>query len=69
MPSAHVSISPSAATPPLFPHDPPDAVPQAEAWRRALRVVGYMPPKEFRAVRTTVVRTTARKDKHAHRRV
>jgi hypothetical protein len=68
MPSEHVSISPRAASQPLFPHDPPDAAPQAEAWRRALRVVGYMPPKELRAVRTTVVRNPLRKDKHASRR-
>jgi hypothetical protein len=27
------------ATPPLAPHDPPDPVPQATAWRRALAVV------------------------------
>lgn len=26
-------------TPPLAPHDPPDPVPQAAAWRRALAVV------------------------------
>ncbi len=68
MPSVNISISPSVQGPPLFPHDPPDAAPQAEAWRRALRVVGYMPPKELRAVRTTVVRTPFRKDKHASRR-
>jgi hypothetical protein len=65
MPGVHFSSSHSAA--PFVSHDPPDAAPQAEAWRRALRVVGYMPPKELRAVRTTVVRTHPRKDRHATR--
>jgi hypothetical protein len=66
MPIEHVSSFHRTA--PFVSHDPPDAAPQAEAWRRALRVVGYMPPKEIRAVRTTVVRTHPRKDKHAPRR-
>jgi hypothetical protein len=45
----------------LEPHDPPDPAPQAAAWRRALRVIGHTPPKEYRMGRTTVVKTSLRK--------
>jgi hypothetical protein len=48
-------------TSPLAPHDPPEPAPQAAAWRRALKVIGYVPAKEYRMGRTTVVRTTLRK--------
>jgi hypothetical protein len=34
-----VPPSPSRERPPLAPHDPPDPVPQAAAWERALRVI------------------------------
>ncbi|HEX3846982.1 MAG TPA: hypothetical protein VHV81_06340 [Steroidobacteraceae bacterium] len=37
-------IPPNPERPPMAPHDPPDPAPQAEAWRRALRVVGCTPP-------------------------
>jgi hypothetical protein len=61
MGSQHISTPPSAETPPLAPHDPPDPAPQAAAWRRALRVIGCVPPKDYRVGRTTVVKTTIRK--------
>jgi hypothetical protein len=48
-------------SPPLAPHDPPDPAPQAAAWRRALRVIGYVPPKEYRIGKSTLVRTSLRK--------
>lgn len=34
-----VPPSPSPEQPPLAPYDPPEPAPQAEAWRRALKVV------------------------------
>lgn len=34
----------SPERPPLAPHDPPEPAPQAEAWRRALRVVEHSEP-------------------------
>lgn len=34
-----VPPSPSPEQPPLAPYDPPDPAPQAQAWRRAIRVV------------------------------
>ncbi len=34
-----VPPSPSPEQPPLAPYDPPDPAPQAEAWRRAIKVV------------------------------
>ena len=40
MRSENLPTPPSPERPPLAPHDPPDPAPQAEAWRRALRVVG-----------------------------
>jgi hypothetical protein len=61
MRSGNISSPQTAETPPLAPHDPPDPAPQAAAWRRALRVIGYVPPKDYRMGRTTVVRTTVRK--------
>lgn len=57
----NIPTPPSPERPPLAPHDPPDPAPQAEAWRRALRVIGYAPPREYRMGRTTVVRSTVRK--------
>jgi len=61
MGSEIIPTPPSTETPPLAPHDPPEPAPQAAAWRRALRVIGYVPPKDYRMGRTTVVRTTVRK--------
>jgi hypothetical protein len=51
----------SPETPPLAPHDPPEPAPQAAAWRRALKVIGHIPAKEYRMGRTTVVKTTLRR--------
>jgi hypothetical protein len=34
-----IPIPPSPERPPLAPYDPPDPAPQADAWRRALKVV------------------------------
>jgi hypothetical protein len=61
MRSENIPTQPSPERPPLAPHDPPAPAPQAAAWRRALRVIGYSPPKEYRIGRTTVVKTTHRK--------
>jgi hypothetical protein len=61
MRSENIPSPPNPETPPIAPHDPPAPAPQAAAWRRALRVIGYAPPKEYRTGRTTVVRTTFRK--------
>jgi hypothetical protein len=51
----------SPEQPPLAPHDPPEPAPQAAAWRRALRVIGHVPPKEYRMGRSSVVKTPLRK--------
>jgi len=56
-----VPTPPSPERSALAPHDPPEPAPQAAAWRRALRVIGYTPPKEYRMGRTTVVKTTTRR--------
>jgi hypothetical protein len=61
MRSANVRVSENPETPPLAPYDPPDPAPQAAAWRRALRVIGYVPPTEYRMGKNTLVRTTLRK--------
>jgi hypothetical protein len=57
----HSENPPNPETPPGAPHDPPAPAPQAAAWRRALRVIGYVSPKEYRIGRTTIVKTTVRK--------
>jgi hypothetical protein len=41
-----VPNTPSPEQPPLAPYDPPDPAPQAEAWRRALKVVSQRPRSE-----------------------
>jgi hypothetical protein len=52
----------SPETPPLAPYDPPAPAPQAAAWRRALKVVGYTPPtRPPRLIKSTVVKTTVTK--------
>ena len=61
MRNAHVPTPPDLESPPLAPHDPPEPAPQAEAWRRALRVIGCAPPgRNLRVVRTTVTKTPVR---------
>jgi hypothetical protein len=45
----NIPPSPSPEQPPLAPYDPPEPAPQAQAWRRALRVIGCVPHgNEFR---------------------
>jgi hypothetical protein len=61
MSSENVSNPETPESPPLVPHDPPDPVPQAAAWRRALRVIGCVPPKDYRMGRSTLIRTSVRK--------
>jgi hypothetical protein len=57
----NIPIAPSPEQPPLAPHDPPEPAPQAAAWRRALRVIGHIPPKEYRIGRSSIVKTSFRK--------
>jgi hypothetical protein len=45
MRSENVPSPPNPAEPPLAPHDLPEPVPQAAAWRRALRVVASSAPR------------------------
>jgi hypothetical protein len=55
MRSENVPTPPSPEQLPLAPHDPPDPAPQAAAWRRALKVVGYTPPgRQSRMLKSTV---------------
>jgi hypothetical protein len=61
MQTSHSENPPNPETPPGAPHDPPAPAPQAAAWRRALRVIGYVSPKEYRMGRNTLVKTTVRK--------
>jgi hypothetical protein len=49
------------AQPPLTPYDPPDPVPQAAAWRRALKVIGCEPRATLR-----IGKTAARHLMHRH---
>jgi hypothetical protein len=41
-----VPVPPSPERPPLAPYDPPDPAPQAEAWRRAIKVVARQAPRQ-----------------------
>jgi hypothetical protein len=62
MSSENIATPANPETPPMAPHDPPEPAPQAAAWHRALRVIGCIPPKDYRMGRTTtVVRTTVRR--------
>jgi hypothetical protein len=58
----NVPTPPSPERSPPASHDPPEPAPQAAAWRRALRVIGYTPPKDYRMGRTTVVKMTTRRE-------
>ncbi len=60
MRSENIPTPTNPETPPLAPYDPPAPAPQAAAWRRALRVIGYASPVEYSTGRTTVVRTAFR---------
>jgi hypothetical protein len=57
MRSENVPTPPSPERPPLAPYDPPEPAPQAAAWRRALKVVGYKPPARRGRVSNISVRT------------
>lgn len=61
MRSENIPNPPSPERPPLAPHDPPEPAPQAAAWRRALRVIGHVPPKGYRMGRTSMVKSAYRK--------
>lgn len=41
-----IPVPPSPERPPLAPYDPPDPAPQADAWRRALKVVARREPRK-----------------------
>jgi hypothetical protein len=56
MHSENVPTPPSPERPPLAPHDPPEPAPQAAAWRRALKVIGYAPPPRHVRIAKTSVR-------------
>jgi hypothetical protein len=46
-----------SARPPLASYDPPEAAPQAAAWRQALKVIGCAPPaRQVRIAKTSVRR-------------
>jgi hypothetical protein len=61
MRNENVPMPSSPETPPLAPHDPPEPAPQAAAWRRALKVIGCMPPvRHNRIVKSSVRRVTWR---------
>jgi len=57
----NVSTPAIPETPPLAPYDPPEPAPQAAAWRQALKVIGYVPPGQYRIGKTTLVKTTLHK--------
>jgi hypothetical protein len=61
MRNENLPIPSSPEQPPFAPHDPPEPAPQAAAWRRALLVIGHIPPKEYRMGRSSVVKTPLRK--------
>ena len=55
----NIPSTPSPERPPMAPYDPPEPAPQAQAWRRALRVVGCVPNgNEFRVIPPTARRAT-----------
>jgi hypothetical protein len=58
-----VPVPPSPERPPQAPYDPPDPAPQAEAWRRALKVVARQSPQRSASVaKTRVGRSWTRRD-------
>jgi hypothetical protein len=59
MPGENIPTPSSPERPPLAPYDPPAPAPQAAAWRRALKVVGYTPPnRQARVVKMMVRKVT-----------
>jgi hypothetical protein len=58
-----VPTPPNPERPPLGPYDPPEPAPQADAWRRALKVVSRAAPRGAGIAKTRAGRSRAR----AHR--
>jgi hypothetical protein len=55
----NIPSSPSPERPPLAPYDPPEPAPQAQAWARALRVIGCLPSgQQFRTTPPATRRAT-----------
>ena len=48
-----VPVPPSPERPPLAPYDPPDPAPQADAWRRAIKVVARQSPRQSAGLANT----------------
>ncbi|MDB6083374.1 MAG: hypothetical protein JWN43_1255 [Gammaproteobacteria bacterium] len=58
-----VPVPPSPERPPLAPYDPPDPAPQADAWRRAIRVVAREAPRRGAGIaKTRIGRSWTRRD-------
>jgi hypothetical protein len=58
-----VPPTPSPERPPLAPYDPPDPAPQADAWRRALKVVSRAGPRRSTGIaHTRAGRSRTRQD-------
>jgi hypothetical protein len=62
-----VPTTPSPERPPLAPYDPPDPAPQAEAWRRALKVVARAEPRSGGGVTETQTRVGASRGRRDER--
>jgi hypothetical protein len=48
-----VPTPPNPEPPPLAPYDPPEPAPQADAWRRALKVVSRAAPRRGAGIAKT----------------
>jgi hypothetical protein len=58
-----IPVPASPERPPLGPYDPPDPAPQADAWRRALKVVARDAPRRGAGVaKTRTGRSWTRRD-------
>jgi hypothetical protein len=58
-----VPVTPNPERPPLGPYDPPDPAPQADAWRRALKVVSRAAPRRAAGIaKTRSGRSRTRRD-------
>jgi len=63
IPIESIPSTPSPERPPLAPYDPPDPAPQADAWRRALKVVSRAAPRRGAGIaKTRVGRNRTRRD-------
>jgi hypothetical protein len=62
MSSENLPVQPSPERPPLAPYDPPEQAPQAQAWRRALKVIGCTPPsRQYRVGKISLTKVTVRR--------